>query len=813
MAIRLLLSEDISPHKISLLFLIGIYCTGNLPHNEIRIVLRTIMKLLEYEPLYKINGEMVVVPGILDLVNSIGPKSSMLLLTALWRINSVESLETSISAMQSLLSSPNMVVKQQILIENDDENENGAENVVKREIQTVQSRILPSSFLGLFLQKIVTTCSLLHFDESLLLYESFLSYREDSYDMFLKLGGDVEGEKRKLAKDAIVPSGKQKKSNNETQSDFDLYSSLSKQLHIEGLPIQLSLHDGQEDKEKSKAQNFHSSLVPIPKHDLQILLDKQVQLLESNGTPTPPLLREIMNLMTSPNSNTSLIQNADFSNLPSYHYIAYLEALKNSDYNGAFSALHQYFDYMVSNNSKYFYHFALISRASLHQHFGEDEKALNAIEEAISVARENKDNSTLTYILSWLYNFMKNKPQLWHKQSFNNEQHLLEFLVTKCQSVSLPLYSMSYQFETLHVLNSGEGSISKYIESLLKATYISIHDYEPASFMKSIELSSSVWFRIGNTNLAKIYSEVAKDVNPKLNIYDNVSIQIRQAYLLFHQGEVENAYQKLEKLKKLVGNDRILSHNLQIRSLILLVKINLKRERPYVAEGIVQILMNTEVQELELKLELVYLFSEVQLELGNLTRALTYLTDNMSLINENEVPMMIKLNLLKCRIFIDSGVQSRGLSLLLQQIQRAKKIGMMTLVVEGECLLISLLNRMESYQDSYSILYSIMPNVLMVQGQDFISTAYFEFAYVCMKLLEQDTTNKQLLGQFFRFLNISIDGHKKLLNLKQLKKCFELEYEMAKLRGIEELEQHAVKSLEKLKIRSEEEVNYGFIQE
>ena len=54
---------------------------------------------------------------------------------------------------------------------------------------------------------------------------------------------------------------------------------------------------------------------------------------------------------------------------------------------------------MVSNNSKYFYHFALISRASLHQYFGEDNKAMDAIEEAISVARENKDNSTLTYII------------------------------------------------------------------------------------------------------------------------------------------------------------------------------------------------------------------------------------------------------------------------------------------------------------------------------------------------------------------------------------------------------------------------------
>lgn len=70
----------------------------------------------------------------------------------------------------------------------------------------------------------------------------------------------------------------------------------------------------------------------------------------------------------------------------------------------------------------------------MHQYFGEDQKAIDSIEEAVSVARENKDNATLTYILSWFYNFMHHKPHLWAQQSLfskNSGNHLLDFIIKK----------------------------------------------------------------------------------------------------------------------------------------------------------------------------------------------------------------------------------------------------------------------------------------------------------------------------------------------------------------------------------------------
>ena len=76
--------------------------------------------------------------------------------------------------------------------------------------------------------------------------------------------------------------------------------------------------------------------------------------METYGTPTPQYLKDIMMMMISPNSNVGRIQNIQFNNLPSYYYLRYLECLQILNYNEAFASLHQYFDYMVSNNSKYF---------------------------------------------------------------------------------------------------------------------------------------------------------------------------------------------------------------------------------------------------------------------------------------------------------------------------------------------------------------------------------------------------------------------------------------------------------------------------
>ncbi|CUM67246.1 uncharacterized protein PRCAT00004939001 [Priceomyces carsonii] len=786
--INLLLTEDLSPHKITLLFLTEIYSLREIPEERTRPVLQVILSYFENETTYDEGNNICIVPTLVDLLFNLRKTIledlsegdevvtrdidiiQKLLLRSAWSINSVEDLDARMQRLRNMLIDPLIVFSEPI---------------------AKMKRISSRSFLGALGHKLLTAFQVLKFDEIFLLFESFIDYREISRDLYLSIGGVVKN--TAFASEATRLNAK----NQDTQLFAELNLMLSDSI---GTTVPIS---------HQSSFNNNTRLISVPKHDLQGLLDRQIHLLEAYGVETPQSLKEIMKMMTSPNSYSCLIQNINFNNLPSYYYIKYLENLHDSNYNGAFEALHQYFDYMVSSNSKYFYHFALISRASLHQFFGEDEKALDAIEEAISVARENKDNSTLTYILSWLFNFMKNKPELWRKQKFynnNDAYQLLNFLTQKSHQVSLLLYSMSYGFETLQLMDSG-APMARYLESLMKGMYISINDLIP-SFVKLTEISTTVWSRIGAPHLSEAYNEISLGKSDNEN--DKLSILIRSNYLKFLKGNTEIGLKNLENLKLSVKNNNALFNMIQIRSLIILIKLNLLKGRSKAAKEIIQILLSNDIKEIELKNELALVNVEVEIALGNYSKALSIIADRLKL-GSSSVYFDISLNLLKCKIFNVSGCHSRALSLTMQQIQKGKKIGLYTVIAEGVVILISLLNNMCYYKDAYQLLLEAMPLIIFVNIKDLTSCAYYEFARTCMNLFRLSKGDNSLFNKVLKFLNLSIVGFKSSSNLIMLTKCFELEQELARLKKEDALLEHSRLSIEKLEIRAIEESNYGFV--
>ncbi|KAG7661731.1 uncharacterized protein J8A68_004789 [[Candida] subhashii] len=688
----------IDVHPASLIYL---YATNSITNDILQSSLILLVKLINNDILYDEQEEIIVIPTLIDLCYNIhkqqqSSQSSSIqlqksLLELLWNIQSIEHLDDWLDKLFGMLVAPNVLFSNK-----------------SSSVKQLSSR----SLFGSFIYKIVTSYRLLKFDESFVLYESFVEYRELTRELYESYGGIIPNN------EPLAPQ-QQNKGKPEDQ-DQELFNQLNQQLQSTigiNIPNQ-SMNDSN--------HNSGETLIPVPNHDLQVLLDNQINLLENYGTPTPKLLKDIMELMTSPNSNMFRIQNITFNNLPSYYYIKYLECLQSSNYNGAFESLHQYFDYMVSNNSKYFYHFALVSRASLHQFFGEDDKAMDAIEEAISVARENKDNSTLTYILSWLFNFMKNKPELWNRQKFyntRNNSHLLDFLISKSRSVSLSLYSMSYNFETLQIMNSGSsGGIDQYMTSLLKAIYISVNDVKP-TFVKSAEVAACVWARIGN---------------PILNDDDD---------------DIEVAYENLEKLKAgVIDVDHSLYNSLQTRSLIMLIKMNLMKGRFRISQEIIQVLLDNEIRDIELKHEFIALQIETQICLENYNDALKLISNTIS--NTDNLFLTIRLNLLKSSIFNQSGNHSRVISTTIQQIQLAHKSGFMPLIIEGLIILCGSFNALGEYQDSIDIFKSIMPRVLAMNNREYISRAYFELSQAWFgkyRQQQQSQRNEKLFGRALRF--------------------------------------------------------------
>ncbi|KAG5420043.1 hypothetical protein I9W82_001923 [Candida metapsilosis] len=451
--------------------------------------------------------------------------------------------------------------------------------------------------------------------------------------------------------------------------------------------------------------------VSTSKPYLDQLINEQVTILETFGTPTPPYLKEIMRLMSSTRGS---IENMGFNHVPNYYYLLYLENLANLDYNGAVDSLHQYFDYMVSNNSKYFYHFALISKASLHQYFGEDQKAIDSIEEAVSVARENKDNATLTYILSWFCNFMHHKPHLWANQSLFNKtsgDNLLEFIIKKSSSVNQSLLAVNLGFETIHMMNNSQ-RVATYMANLVKTMYVAVNDSK-ATFSRSAAISSTAWDRLGIASLSEVYSDIALDYSE--NSSENITLEAKRLYHQFQKGvNCEEAYLQISSLSP---HDSSLRNAIRIQTLLMQIKLYLQQKRLRKAKEVIDVLISSNIKDIAVRSEVFLLEIEIDIEYENYTQALSKI-NKMRYCDDYTV---LKLHLLKCQIFNRSGAVP--LSLLLQVISLSKNYGFASLLVEATILLFSTLHKHGYDEEVKKFADSIMPIAFTYGDENLIRSA------------------------------------------------------------------------------------------
>lgn len=789
--LNLLVSETITPQDIGLLILILIY-SQDFGVGPGQCAAKTIIDLLEGIPFLD-NNELIIAPNALHLCDRLqkdcqtssetNSQSIKILLNRflrlLWLIDSPETLDGSI--INSIMY---VDTSKSIISEPEDDS---------------HLKFSSRSIIGSFIEKVVATVHYLHFDELFLVYESFVSYREPTRDLYISFGNSVI---TTINCESPIKFGKT------DSEDNDFYHQLNNA--IGKIPyISLKMHQVQD----TEIFQEPTEILPISKESIESLLAKQVEMLQIRGSVTSQKLRDIMELITNPDSKIHYLQTTTTNNIQNYYYLKFLECLLALDYHGSFKALHQYFDYMVSNNSKYFYHYALLSKANLHQYFGEEEKALDSIEEAVSVARENSDNITLTHILNWLYNFMRNRPHLWKYQNFyhnNNELHLLDFLVKKSKLVSFQLYTLSYQLECLHIIDNG-GFMSAHMESLFKAVYVSINDNIP-SFIKSMELASNIWTRIGNPHLSTMYCSIADDFAKVIkNSSEQVSINTRTAYLMYLQGNIDEAYSLLEGLLPKVQTKESVRISVQRRRLLMLAYIHIHRGRYKLAEAIMIKLIKDDITEIELKSEIIYLKAKILLCLDSYSQSMEVITSYLAQPTHSQTKTnlytIMKLNLLKCEIFNRTNNSTRAIALLVQQLQQAKRIGFVSIITEGIIILGSILNDMKSFVDCYKVLTLKMISILSVGNQELISLAYYELSRACVnivKLKQYKTiakTFKDLFTLTLRYLQFSITIFHRIGNTVMLEKCFQLELHLGVSSEKLELIAHSENSIENSQIQ------------
>jgi anaphase-promoting complex subunit 5 len=632
-----------------------------------------------------------------------------------------------------------------------------------------------NSFLGKFVVRCIVTFEILEFDKAVLLWESFVSFRATTEEQWMS---------------KVKPRD-------------DIFG--SKTVDDDPSVIANILRDFKEEEELQGAGG--EEIILLSQDDISKLIDYQVHILETYGTPSLPQFKTILSKMTQSESGK----------LPSTHYIRYLECLRDADYEGSFNALHRYFDYMMSSRQTVFYHYALLSLATLHAAFNCDGEAIRAIEESISVARENKDTECLNFLLTWLFNFLKDRPNLKHEFFVSNDQ-LLQFLKSKAanpeKGTSNGIHSTAYQSDATQLMLEGE-PIPIILESLTKAMYISLNGGGTSnltSFISYCELHSAFWHRSGQRDLAEIYNTIA--LGSSTSIGQRVSVMIRDATLQFLSGDIESSFETLRKQKSLIGGDLSLKKHLLSHEVLLNAEHSIRSSRYRCAEIHLSKLKSQEDQygNLDIQGQLYYLLAYLEFQIGNFDKSSEIISNvldsEFAQISKNKY-WFIKFTLLNCELMI-AGNQSSSIRVLSQVIQCfkvARNSGFELLVLESILKLIDILLYLKQYDDCLGLIDEFLPKFIRSPSLELKSRAFKTYANVLiLKFSDNQDQDIDYITKIIKNLEIAVDGFKKISNFKEIKLCLILQQKIGKLINHFDLLEHCEQSMVQIDQRLEQAV-------
>lgn len=154
---------------------------------------------------------------------------------------------------------------------------------------------------------------------------------------------------------------------------------------------------------------------------------------------------------------------------PTADALSFLDAWYAGDYSSSFDYLHQYYDYAMHHKDRSHYQYALLNTAILQADFGCYGEAIDAMQETIAAARENKDMGCLNFSLSWLYHFRNTHPAETERHGtrtvLGNNKESLAFLQSKAKEGKMwSIYSSTllnnakYHLATVSKLLRARGS-------------------------------------------------------------------------------------------------------------------------------------------------------------------------------------------------------------------------------------------------------------------------------------------------------------------------------------------------------------------
>ncbi|EXJ82204.1 hypothetical protein A1O3_06017 [Capronia epimyces CBS 606.96] len=701
------MSRYLTPAKVTLLVVALLYAEDVVPTSEARSVLAFLVS--QIIPANKASAStntstetehalpISVFEATLSPHPSARPGRSLydLLLKRLWTIDCFHALEAFITNLPCLLTK----TRDEIL----HERETGEES------EQLHGHILRTSTLGAFIRRCHLEYTRLQFQDSIALWQDFISYRLPTRQAY------------------------EKKSRSDGGGGLDINLA---RLRIDTSHPLAQLMYGRLVEEQQKDHGAFSV------YDIEKLMEFQVSELQKLGGRLPDSMKTKLQQLTKAGANVPKIG----------HYLKFLDSWRAGDYFSAFDNLHRYFDYAMQNRERAFYQYALLNLAILQADFGCYAEALPAMQEAIATARENRDVTCLNFCMSWIYHFGRSFPNEINAAGGNgilgNEVEGLAFLKSRAKDAEMwSLLSTTLLSEAKLGLQHGE-SLATVFENIAKASHLNTVQSTQSATGPTLLMKGAAYSRVGIAHLAWLCGETFLQCHvPEAPLEDILKCNCRTAGLLVQRGRYGEANQVLNNVPEHVLRVTKFQNYLDFYTGILKTRRFLHRDDPNAAEHLLDRLRGQGPPDAEIGFSLSLLEIELLMRRGNFNTALKSVESlAQRAYNEiSDIAVQTRLLNLKARILAECGHPLKGFSLVTKAAQIAYRGRILPSLWESVGLLAMLLIELREFTAAADILESILPSVLEYQDCDLTARSYSVLADAYMGLAgeEEDKATKQ----------------------------------------------------------------------
>lgn len=707
------MSRYLTPAKITLLVVALLYAEDVVPTSEATAVLAFILTQVlplnqtpqligaseEFEPALPIS----IFESTLSEHPSARPGRSLydLLLKRLWAIDCSHTLDAFVTDLPTLLAKS----REQLMRER----ETGEES------DQPHGRILRTSPLGAFIRRCHLEYTRLQFQDSITLWQDFVSYRLPTRQAY------------------------------EKKNPSDGRTTLDSNLADLGVDTTHPLAQIMYGRLAGSEQKHHGA---FSMYDVEKLMEFQVSELQRLGSRLPDGMRSKLHHMSKMGTTIPKLG----------YYLNFLDSWRAGDYYSAFDNLHRYFDYAMQTKERAFYQYALLNLAILQADFGCHAEALPAMQEAIATARENKDTTCLNFCMSWVYHFGRAFPSemkaIHDSGILGSEVEGLAFLKSRAKDAEMwSLLSTTLLSEAKLGLQYGD-SLAGVFENIAKASHLNIIRCMQSITGPTLLMKGTAYNRIGQTHLAWWCGQAFLQCHVKdAPLEDLLKCTCRMAGLLVLRGRYVEAEEMLNDIPPHVLKVLRYQNYLTFYTGLLKVRRFLHRDDLDAAKYLLQRLRGQGAPDVEIGFSLSLLEIELLMRRGMLDKALEAVERLAQEKNHevNDIAVQTRLLNLKSRILIESDHPLKAFSLVTRAAQIAYRGRMLPALWESIGLLAIILNDLCEFTAAADLLLSIMPQILECQDCDLAARSYSVLVDVYMGLagleMDQSTKRKEFISK------------------------------------------------------------------